>query len=162
MSSDNVPPPPLINVNAPPVINIQAAQHHQPQPIVVPENSALLRVARFLQHFPQFPELVANCARKVDPNCWPLLFRCTGDPYLLFEQCIKNEWIDTSTSYMRILHLYSGVEYARRGAIKLLDLTLKYDNLDLLRDLMRFLEPLGNPEHGTRSKKTNLNLCQTK
>ena len=63
---------------------------------------------------------------------------------------------------MRILHLYSGVEYARRGAIKLLDLTLKYDNLDLLRDLMRFLEPLGNPEHGTRSKKTNLNLCQTK
>jgi hypothetical protein len=148
VSSDNVPPPPLINVNAPPVINIQAAQHHQPQPIVVPENSALLRVARFLQHFPQFPELVANCARKVDPNCWPLLFRCTGDPYLLFEQCIKNEWIDTSTSYMRILHLYSGVEYARRGAIKLLDLTLKYDNLDLLRDLMRFLEPLGNPEHG--------------
>ena len=145
MSSDGVPPP-FVSTDAPSIIN--NVQANQLQPIVVPENSALLRVTRFLQNFPQFPELVANCARKVDPNCWPLLFRCTGDPYNLFEQCIKHEWIDTSTSYMRILHLYSGVEYARRGAIKLLDLTLKYDNLDLLRDLMRFLEPLGNPEHG--------------
>lgn len=67
-------------------INISLVQTPSSESVVVMEKSSPLAcVVNFLKNFPQFPHLVAHCARKTDPGRWPLLFHWTDDPLVMFE-----------------------------------------------------------------------------
>lgn len=51
----------------------------------VQETSPLTRAVEFLRNFPQFPDVVVQCARKRDKAVWGTLFQATGAPKPLFE-----------------------------------------------------------------------------
>lgn len=84
------------------------------------------------------------CARKTDPALWYTLFHpryAAGKPRALFEQCLATGSLSVASSYLRVIQFMEGESDARRAALQCLDLCLKLNNLELLRDLMRFLEP---------------------
>jgi hypothetical protein len=116
----------------------------------------LLRyVFEFLREFgvQLYTMVVVACARKVDPVLWPTLFHpkyTAGKPRALFEQCLVTGQLHVASSYLRVIQYMEGEGESRRAALQCLDLCLKLDNLELLRDLMRFLEP----ETSTPSAKT--------
>ena len=49
------------------------------------QGAALVRAVEFLRNFPQFPDVVVQCARKRDKAVWGTLFAATGMPSPLFE-----------------------------------------------------------------------------
>lgn len=109
----------------------------------------LLRyVFEFLREFGvhMYTTIVVACARKTDPALWQTLFHpryTAGKPRTLFEHCLSTGQLTVASSYLRVIQLMDGEGEARRAALQCLDLCLKLDNLELLRDLMRFLEPEG-------------------
>lgn len=110
----------------------------------------LLRyVFEFLREFgvQMYTMIVVACARKTDPALWRTLFHpryTAGKPRALFEHCLSTGQLTVATSYLRVIQLIDGQGESRRAALQCLDLCLKLDNLELLRDLMRFLEPEGS------------------
>ena len=53
--------------------------------------AALTRAVEFLRNFPQFPDVVVQCARKRDKAVWGTLFAATGPPSPLFEvRCVPS------------------------------------------------------------------------
>jgi len=47
----------------------------------------------------------------------------------------------TSASFLRIILVLEGEKAARKAAVKVLEMALERDDLSLIADLMRFLEP---------------------
>eukprot|EP01119_Soliformovum_irregulare_P026130 TRINITY_DN9874_c0_g1_i1.p1 TRINITY_DN9874_c0_g1~~TRINITY_DN9874_c0_g1_i1.p1 ORF type:complete len:1165 (+),score=271.00 TRINITY_DN9874_c0_g1_i1:26-3520(+) len=85
----------------------------------------LASVIAFLRQFPQFPEIVVQCARKRDPSVWPKLFAQFGcAPEVLFTQALQHMQLSTAASYLRILWYLRGPKMARRGGLRLLERTL--------------------------------------
>lgn len=41
-------------------------------------------VIYFIKQFPSFPEVIVQCARKMDPKFWPPIFNHSGTPISLF------------------------------------------------------------------------------
>jgi hypothetical protein len=109
----------------------------------------LLRyVFEFLREFGLqiYTTVVVACARKTDPALWQTLFHprySAGKPRSLFEQCLSLGKLSVASSYLRVIQYTDGESESRRAALQCLDLCLKLDDLVLLRDLMRFLEPEG-------------------
>jgi hypothetical protein len=117
----------------------------------------LQRVVEFLRRFPQFPEVVMAVARKMDVKFWRALFHFVGDPAPLFERCVEARQVHMAASYLRILQNISGVAASRRAALKLLELALEQEDIELAGDLARFLEPMSTPdvldEHGRGARR---------
>jgi hypothetical protein len=103
-------------------------------------------VVEFLRRFPQFPEVVMAVARKMDVKFWRALFHFVGDPAPLFERCVESRQVHMAASYLRILQNIAGVAASRRAALKLLELALEQEDIELAGDLARFLEPMSTPD----------------
>ena len=122
----------------------------------------LLRyVFEFLREFgvQMYTTIVVACARKTDPALWRTLFHpryTAGKPRALFEHCLSTGQLTVATSYLRVIQLIDGQSESRRAALQCLDLCLKLDNLELLRDLMRFLEPEGSQSLASSSGDINM------
>lgn len=129
------------SANATPVVHRRNRSSEKPK--------VLLRyVFEFLREFgvQMYTMIVVSCARKTDPALWRTLFHpryTAGKPRALFEHCLSTGQLTVATSYLRVIQLIDGQGESRRAALQCLDLCLKLDNLELLRDLMRFLEPDG-------------------
>jgi len=106
----------------------------------------LQRVVEFLRRFPQFPEVAMAVARKMDVKFWRVLFHFVGDPLPLFQCCVDARQLHMAASYLRILQNISGVSASRRAALKLLELALGQEDIELAGDLARFLEPMATPD----------------
>jgi len=96
-------------------------------------------VVNFLKKFPQFPEVVMRCTRKIDASLWKDLFKYIGDPVVLYQKCLSNGRIEIAASYLKILQNLISDDYSRKCAIELLEIVLDFDNIDLAGDLVRFL-----------------------
>ncbi|KAF2078213.1 hypothetical protein CYY_000503 [Polysphondylium violaceum] len=96
-------------------------------------------VVNFLKKFPQFPEVVMRCTRKIDASLWKDLFKYIGDPVALYQKCLSNGRIEIAASYLKILQNLISDDCSRKCAIELLEIVLDFDNIDLAGDLVRFL-----------------------
>lgn len=145
---------------APPLPLPQQQQQQPPPPPTQPSLAAssvqqqrrasaaplLQRVVEFLRRFPQFPEVAMAVARKMDVKYWRVLFHFVGDPLPLFQRCVDARQVHMAASYLRILQNISGVAASRRAALKLLELALEQEDIELAGDLARFLEPMSTPD----------------
>eukprot|EP01116_Phalansterium_solitarium_P024423 TRINITY_DN8953_c2_g1_i3.p1 TRINITY_DN8953_c2_g1~~TRINITY_DN8953_c2_g1_i3.p1 ORF type:complete len:699 (-),score=273.35 TRINITY_DN8953_c2_g1_i3:217-2313(-) len=103
----------------------------------------LATVLNFVRQFgaARFGDVVMRCARKRDPAVWPLLFGLAGMPSALFDQCVELGSTTVAASYLRIVQNVQGLSEGRRCALKLLDVALRQDDLELAGDLVGFLQP---------------------
>jgi hypothetical protein len=102
----------------------------------------LQSVIGFLKNFQVYPKVVIHCARKTDASMWDVLFECAGSASELFELCLKRNFIHSAASGLRIVQLLHGTEEARMSAHRLLEHVLRSDSLELLSDLLKFLDPV--------------------
>ena len=51
------------------------------------DRAVLANVIQFAEQFPNYVEVVVQCARKTEVDSWPDLFHFAGDPVELFEVC---------------------------------------------------------------------------
>jgi RAB6A-GEF complex partner protein 1 len=107
----------------------------------VSSTSALRQTLAFLRRFVQFPEVVVRCARKTDVRLWPKLFSFAGQPRDLFHECMEQHLYQTAALYLRVLLNIDGLDVARRCACTTLNAVLESENLELVSDLLRFLQP---------------------
>lgn len=123
-----------------------ASQSRRPKGKDSTKQTLLRYVFDFLREFGAqlYTTVVVACARKTDPALWRTLFHprySAGKPRALFEQCLSMGKLAVASSYLRVIQFMEGEAESRRAALQCLDLCLKLDDLELLRDLMRFLEP---------------------
>merc|ERR1712137_461909 len=103
-----------------------------------PEN--LTRVISFLQRFSVFPLIVGRCARKTDVTHWKLLFGHTGAPMDLFAMSLGRDYVESTIPFLRIIQIIHGKHEAHEAGIMLLEAVLEHDILNLLPDLLHFLD----------------------
>jgi len=101
----------------------------------------LATVVDFLRPWPPFAKVVASCARKMDVRYWHRLFTCVGPPQPLFDAALEVADVETAASYLRILAYLDGVQAAKRAGLRLFSLALDDNDLELVSDLARFLDP---------------------
>jgi len=97
----------------------------------------LERVLSFLKTFPNFLEIVVAWARKNEALYWPQLFRLTGPPTALFEECLENSQFRTASLFLLLIQRTEGVAKARRLAFRLLNASVSHSSTD---------EPIGSED----------------
>jgi WD40 repeat protein len=106
----------------------------------------LLRsVVALLEEFPDLLcDVVVRCARKSDMVVWPMLFSVAGSPEQFFERAFRDHNLGAAASYLRIILAMSGEAQARICSMRLLERATDraFIELDLMRDLMRFISQL--------------------
>lgn len=123
----------------------------------LPSQHLLQHIMDLLKKFTyQFPTVIAQVARKTDAAFWKLIFSQAGSAISLFEvrplslphskpiifqQAVSSGQLMTAASFLRIILVLEGEKAARKAAVKVLEMALERDDLSLIADLMRFLEP---------------------
>ncbi|CAF3517790.1 unnamed protein product [Adineta steineri] len=121
------------------------------QPIPDP---LLPRVTDFIKLFPQFLRIVSHCLRKTEVKLWPRLFSTSTivDPKKLFQQCLKDNNLETAASYLIIIQNLEKSELSQQFAQVLLEHSLENAKWELATDILRFIrsidpQDLNNDEH---------------
>ena len=68
-------------------------------------DALLPRVIEFIREFPVYLDTVVRCARKTEMALWSYLFASAGQPVQLFQQCLRQQQLDTASSYLIILQV---------------------------------------------------------
>lgn len=104
-----------------------------------PENDLFQKIVGFLkENVPNFPAIVVNCARKIDPSLWSRLFSFAGDVLDLFSLCIKNKDFYSAGAYLPVILGIKGEDASARSTAQLLPLVLKSNLYVLAADILRF------------------------
>ena len=96
---------------------------------------------KFLQYFWEYPKIIVDCARKIDAVNWDILFLHAGNPLDLFNSTIQRNFLNSAASYLRIIEIVNSVSEARHAGFILLKAYLHNDDLSVIPDLLRFLDP---------------------
>ena len=83
-------------------------------------SASLGSVVAFLRRFPEFPDIVINCARKNDASSWPRLFQEAGTPLQLFDLCLRQSKLRMASCYLIVIQRTSGMVAAREAATTIL------------------------------------------
>ncbi|KAF7255753.1 hypothetical protein EG68_07576, partial [Paragonimus skrjabini miyazakii] len=103
----------------------------------------LPQVVAFIQEFPHFLEIVAQCARKTEVARWPHLFTAVGRrPIDLFELCVECGNLEAAASYLIILQSSEPVTASQHCTLQLIELAIDSARWQLLRELVRFLRAI--------------------
>ncbi|KAF8561692.1 hypothetical protein P879_01430 [Paragonimus westermani] len=103
----------------------------------------LPQVVAFIQEFPHFLEIVAQCARKTEVARWPHLFTAVGRrPIDLFELCVECGNLEAAASYLIILQSSESVTASQHCTLQLIELAIDSARWQLLRELVRFLRAI--------------------
>ncbi|KAA3675703.1 RAB6A-GEF complex partner protein 1 [Paragonimus westermani] len=103
----------------------------------------LPQVVAFIQEFPHFLEIVAQCARKTEIARWPHLFTAVGRrPIDLFELCVECGNLEAAASYLIILQSSESVTASQHCTLQLIELAIDSARWQLLRELVRFLRAI--------------------
>ncbi|KAF5400273.1 hypothetical protein PHET_06100 [Paragonimus heterotremus] len=103
----------------------------------------LPQVVAFIQEFPHFLEIVAQCARKTEVARWPHLFTAVGRrPIDLFELCVECGNLEAAASYLIILQSSEPVTASQHCTLQLIELAIDSSRWQLLRELVRFLRAI--------------------
>lgn len=118
------------------------------------DSTELLKSAvYFISQFPEMPDVVVNCTRKIEIKYWSKLFSVLGSPQALFEQCIDKEKLVTAGGYLLVLHnldqntLTKNKEHdislkTMDNTIQLLKVANNSKNWDLCKELLRFVRSI--------------------
>ncbi|KAI9189669.1 WD40 repeat protein [Blastocladiella emersonii ATCC 22665] len=109
------------------------------------DGAMLPRVLEFLQQSRDYLDIVVNCVRKTELAMWDYLFSIIGSPQQLFEQCLDSNRLHTATAFLVILHNMESHTMSGNDSIRLLERVLQSEDLELSRDLVRFLRSIGGP-----------------
>jgi hypothetical protein len=107
-----------------------------------PSAGLLPRVVRFLQRFPNYLEVIVQCARKTEYALWEYLFGIVGDAKALFEQCLELQQLRTATSYLLILQTLEPASVSSKYAVELLERSFESEDYELCKELVRFLSSI--------------------
>ncbi|KAI8590048.1 RIC1-domain-containing protein [Geranomyces variabilis] len=103
------------------------------------KNTLLSRVIFFLQHFPSYPDVIVQCARKTEAALWEFFFSKVGDPKELFQRSLDNGALRTATSYLIIIQSLESLETSAQLAIDLLQRAQELKDFETRKEVTRFL-----------------------
>lgn len=109
-----------------------------------PENALMPKVAAFIKTFPNYLDIIVRSARKTEMAKWKYLFSVVGEAKSLFEECIRENRLDTASSYLIILQSLESPTESAKLAVRILKLALLAENWRLAKDLVRFLQATSN------------------
>ncbi|KAJ3163284.1 hypothetical protein HDU88_006382 [Geranomyces variabilis] len=103
------------------------------------DDTLLSRVIFFLQHFPSYPDVIVQCARKTEAALWKFFFSKVGDPKELFQRSLDNGALRTATSYLIIIQSLESLETSAQLAIDLLQRAQELKDFETCKEVTRFL-----------------------
>ncbi|KAJ3070331.1 hypothetical protein HDU98_006666, partial [Podochytrium sp. JEL0797] len=119
-------------------------------------------VIEFLERFPSFLDIVAQCARKSDVSIWKYFFEVVGEPQTLFEECLKLGYLRTATSYLIIIQTLESTSVSVKFAEALLQRALDLSDFKTAKELIRFYKSIDGYSdemvHALRVSTERLNL----
>ena len=110
-----------------------------------PEEEALLpTVLSFLSSFPDYLDIVVQCARKTEVRSWETLFRTLPPPRELFEESLQRGMLKTAGGYLIVLQTFEQAADAGCSdqCVRLLHKARQAGDWDLCKELARFLMAL--------------------
>ncbi|KAF2182184.1 RIC1-domain-containing protein [Zopfia rhizophila CBS 207.26] len=124
-----------------------------------PEQALLPSVLSFLSSFPQYLDIVVQCTRKTEVRLWRTLFSNLPPPEELFEESLQRGSLKTAGGYLLVLHTFEELSSTGDQVVRLLQRAKEEHDLDLCKELARFLMALD--ESGTTLRQT-LELVELK
>ncbi|KAI4100134.1 MAG: hypothetical protein L6R37_005649 [Teloschistes peruensis] len=106
------------------------------------EKSLLASVVSFLSGFPDYLDIIVQCTRKTEVRSWRTLFRYLPPPQQLFEESLGKGMLKTAGGYLLVLHTFQDLDTSSEQCIRLLGLAREEGDLDLCKELARFLMAL--------------------
>ncbi|KAK9768887.1 WD40 repeat protein [Basidiobolus ranarum] len=120
------------------------------------KDAELPLVVQFLNHFPQYLDIVVRCARKTEVALWGYLFSVVGNPKELFERCIDADQLKTATSYLIVLQTLEPVSVSSKYSVRLVQKAYEANEIVLCRDLIRYLSSIYGSETSLREAFMNV------
>lgn len=104
------------------------------------EQTELLKnTSHLVCQFSQMLDVVLGATRKTEVKYWNRLFDIIGSPQELFEKCIKRGQLKTAAGYLLVLHNLENFKYSSQDTVRLLDLAYADGDIELCKELVRFL-----------------------
>ena len=95
----------------------------------------------FLKKFPDYPGIVVNVARKIEPSNWKDLFALCGDPINLIEKSIQRNQLITASKYLYLFEKIK-IELSIHYGIRLMELGINCGANKLVLSILRFINKL--------------------
>eukprot|EP01126_Amoeba_proteus_P013725 TRINITY_DN15882_c1_g1_i2.p1 TRINITY_DN15882_c1_g1~~TRINITY_DN15882_c1_g1_i2.p1 ORF type:complete len:253 (+),score=54.80 TRINITY_DN15882_c1_g1_i2:137-895(+) len=83
---------------------------------------------------------MVRCARKIDCELWHTLFQYSEGPLYFFKQSLDRGDLQTASCYLKVILELEGENQGRNATLQILEMCLEVNDLELLNDLLRFLE----------------------
>ncbi|KAL8688053.1 MAG: hypothetical protein Q9218_005942, partial [Villophora microphyllina] len=106
------------------------------------ENSLLPSVISFLSSFPDYLNIIVQCTRKTEVRSWRTLFAHLPPPQQLFEESLEKGFLKTAGGYLLVLQTFQELGSSSEQCVRLLQLAREEGDLDLCKELARFLMAL--------------------
>ncbi|KAJ1569294.1 hypothetical protein HK096_003563, partial [Nowakowskiella sp. JEL0078] len=103
-------------------------------------------VVKFLGNFPNYLDVIAQCARKTEVAVWNNFFDVVEDPKDLFQRCLELGALATATSYLIIIQTLESAEVSGQMAVQLLERAFDLEDFETGGNLVRFLSSIENDE----------------
>lgn len=99
----------------------------------------LPKTTSFAKEFPDYLDILVQCARKIDVSAWPYLFSTVGNPLRLFAKCIHEGRLKTAVHYLIVLQSLESTFISGNCTAILLERACELRDFDTLQSLVRFL-----------------------
>lgn len=106
------------------------------------EDALLPVVLSFLSTFPEYLDIIVQCARKTELRSWRTLFAYLPPPIELFEISLEKGALKTAGGYLLVLHNLEDVASTSPQVLRLLRSAKAAQDWDLCKELARFLVAL--------------------
>lgn len=107
-----------------------------------PDEAMLPGVLSFLSSFPEYLDIIVQCARKTELRSWRTLFAHLPPPIELFQLSLERGSLKTAGGYLLVLHNLEDVDSTSPQVVRLLRAAKAAEDWDLCKELARFLVAL--------------------
>ncbi|KAI8855102.1 RIC1-domain-containing protein [Chytridium lagenaria] len=120
------------------------------------EGAILPRLAKFLENFPNYLDVIVQCARKTEVSVWEYFFSIVGDAKVLFEKCLVAGSLRTATSYLIIIQTLEPISVSGKSvlmvfkmAVDLLEKAFDLEDFEIGKELIRFFSSIEGTDGAT-------------
>ncbi|KAJ3103496.1 hypothetical protein HDU97_010079 [Phlyctochytrium planicorne] len=106
------------------------------------EGAILPRLSKFLENFPNYLDVIVQCARKTEVSVWEYFFSIVGDAKGLFQKCLEAGNLRSATSYLIIIQTLEPVTVSGKLAVDLLERTFELEDFEIGKELIRFFSSI--------------------
>jgi RAB6A-GEF complex partner protein 1 len=103
------------------------------------QTNLLKNTSNLICQFPQMLDVILGSTRKTEVKYWKRLFDIIGSPQELFEKCIHLGQLKTAAGYLLVLHTLENFKHSSQNTARLLDLAYADGDIELCKELIRFL-----------------------